>query len=73
MFDRAGLLYTYRSHGIHTCANVVCGPDGDAAAVLLRAAMVVDGVEIAQQRRGMAVTTAALARGRGICARRWGS
>jgi len=65
MFDRAGLLYTYRSHGIHTCANVVCGPDGDAAAVLLRAAVVVDGVQIAQQRRGMAVNTAALARGPG--------
>jgi DNA-3-methyladenine glycosylase len=65
MFDRPGLLYTYRSHGIHTCANVVCGPDGDAAAVLLRAAVVVDGVEIARQRRGVAVTTAALARGPG--------
>jgi len=65
MFDRAGLLYTYRSHGIHTCANVVCGPDGDAAAVLLRAAVVVDGEEIARARRGVAVTTAALARGPG--------
>jgi DNA-3-methyladenine glycosylase len=32
-----GRLYTYRSHGIHVCANVVCGPDRVAAAVLLRA------------------------------------
>ena len=38
MFGRSGRLYTYLSHGIHVCANVVCGPDGIAAAVLLRAA-----------------------------------
>lgn len=38
MFGPAGRLYTYRSHGIHVCANIVCGPDGTAAAVLLRAA-----------------------------------
>src|SRR5690348_14084184 len=44
MFGRAGLLYTYRSHGIHVCANVVCGPDDTAAAVLLRAAAVDDGL-----------------------------
>ena len=65
MFGRAGLLYTYRSHGIHICANVVCGPDDTAAAVLLRAAVVVDGVEIAHDRRGVAVATRALARGPG--------
>src|SRR5690348_18221499 len=41
---RSGRLYTYRSHGIHVCANVVCGPDGTAAAVLLRAAAVDDGL-----------------------------
>jgi DNA-3-methyladenine glycosylase len=69
MFGRAGRLYTYRSHGIHVCANVVCGPEGTAAAVLLRAAVVVDGVEIAQVRRdgtnGGTVAPRALARGPG--------
>lgn len=65
MFGRAGLLYTYRSHGIHVCANVVCGPDDTAAAVLLRAAVVAEGVEIARERRGVAVTDRALARGPG--------
>src|ERR1700736_536349 len=43
MFGPPGHLYTYRSHGIHVCANVSCGPDGVAAAVLLRAAAIDDG------------------------------
>lgn len=65
MFGRAGVLYTYLSHGIHICANVVCGPDDIACAVLLRAAVIEEGVEIARERRGVAVTTQALARGPG--------
>jgi DNA-3-methyladenine glycosylase len=65
MFGPPGRLYTYLSHGIHTCANVVCGPDGTAAAVLLRAAVIEDGVDTAQGRRGEAIRTTALARGPG--------
>jgi DNA-3-methyladenine glycosylase len=65
MFGPPGRLYTYLSHGIHTCANVSCGPDGTAAAVLLRAAVIEDGVDIAQARRGPAVRPVALARGPG--------
>lgn len=65
MFGPPGRLYTYRSHGIHVCANVSCGPDGTAAAVLLRAAVVTEGVDVAQARRGPAVRTVALARGPG--------
>src|SRR5262245_39311621 len=40
MAGPAGRLYTYRSHGIHICANVVSGADGVASAVLLRAALI---------------------------------
>jgi DNA-3-methyladenine glycosylase len=65
MFGAAGRLYTYRSHGIHVCANVVCGPDGIAAAVLLRAAVIDDGIELARARRGTGVRDRALARGPG--------
>ncbi|MGB9251639.1 MAG: DNA-3-methyladenine glycosylase, partial [Mycobacterium sp.] len=65
MFGPAGRLYTYLSHGIHVCANVVCGPDGVAAAVLLRAAVIETGFDIAQSRRGAAIRTRALARGPG--------
>jgi DNA-3-methyladenine glycosylase len=65
MFGPAGRMYTYRSHGIHVCANVVCGYDGVAGAVLIRAAAVESGHEIAAARRGDSVRPAALARGPG--------
>jgi DNA-3-methyladenine glycosylase len=65
MFGPAGHLYTYRSHGIHVCANVSCGPEGAAAAVLLRAAAIESGLDAAQARRGPAVRPVALARGPG--------
>jgi len=65
MFGPSGRLYTYRSHGIHVCANVVCGPDGTAAAVLLRAAVVEAGFDVAESRRGPSIRTRALARGPG--------
>ncbi|MGZ6777576.1 MAG: DNA-3-methyladenine glycosylase [Mycobacterium sp.] len=65
MFGPAGRLYTYRSHGIHVCANVVCASDGVAGAVLLRAAAVESGLDIAWLRRGASVRPTALARGPG--------
>ena len=65
MFGPPGRLYTYRSHGIHVCANVVCGADGVAAAVLLRAAAIETGLDVAQSRRGAPIRSIALARGPG--------
>jgi DNA-3-methyladenine glycosylase len=65
MFGPPGHMYTYRSHGIHVCANVVCAYDGVAGAVLLRAAGVESGLDIAGDRRGESVRPAALARGPG--------
>ncbi|MDG4801508.1 DNA-3-methyladenine glycosylase [Micromonospora sp. WMMD980] len=51
MFGPAGHVYVYFVFGMHWCANIVCGRDGEAAAVLLRAGEVVDGVETARERR----------------------
>ena len=63
MFGPAGRLYVYQIYGMHFCANVVCDEPGRAAAVLLRAGEVVDGLEIARERRPAARRDSDLAAG----------
>jgi DNA-3-methyladenine glycosylase len=68
MWGPPGHLYVYLSHGIHSCVNVVCGPEGTAGGVLLRAAEVVAGSDAALRRRtvrGVVRAPRDLARGPG--------
>ena len=63
MFGPPGRLYVYFSYGVHWCANVVVGAEGQGSAVLLRAGDVVVGEDLAAARRPAARVARDLARG----------
>lgn len=72
MFGPPGHLYVYFSYGVHWCANVVCGDDGEGAAVLLRAAAPVAGIEEMREARPAARKDSDLLRGPGNLCRALG-
>ncbi|KTS08425.1 DNA-3-methyladenine glycosylase [Microbacterium testaceum] len=69
MWGEPGHLYVYLSHGIHSCVNVVCGPEGVAGGVLLRGGEIIEGAPVAErrrlERRGVVRAARDLARGPG--------
>ncbi len=65
MFGPPGFLYVYFTYGMHFCANVVTGAEGDGQAVLIRALEPLKGVSQMRTRRPNVTSDADLASGPG--------
>jgi DNA-3-methyladenine glycosylase len=65
MFGPAGHLYVYFTYGMHHACNVSAGPEGRGCGVLLRSGEVINGFDLARERRGSRIADRDLARGPG--------
>ncbi|MET9623499.1 DNA-3-methyladenine glycosylase [Streptomyces sp. NPDC006464] len=63
MFGPPGHAYVYFTYGMWHCLNLVCGPEGHAGGVLLRAGEILVGADEARRRRLSARYDKELAKG----------
>jgi DNA-3-methyladenine glycosylase len=72
LFGQPARAYVYRSYGVHWCLNFVCGPEGTAGCVLIRALEPLAGIACMRRRRGAGIPLERLASGPGNLTRAMG-
>jgi DNA-3-methyladenine glycosylase len=63
MFGPPGHAYVYFTYGMQHCLNLVCGPEGTASGILLRAGRVTEGADLARVHRPTSRKASDLAQG----------
>ncbi|MFG2601752.1 DNA-3-methyladenine glycosylase [Streptomyces sp. NPDC048462] len=63
MYGPPGHAYVYFTYGMWHCLNLVCGPEGLASGVLLRAGDIITGADLTRKRRLSARNDRELAKG----------
>jgi len=72
MFMQGGVAYVYLCYGIHEMFNIVTSSEGHPQAILIRAIVPTDGLEIMLQRRNMAAAKPNITSGPGSVAKALG-
>jgi DNA-3-methyladenine glycosylase len=63
MFGPPGHTYVYFTYGMWHCLNLVCGPEGHAGGILLRAGRITEGADLARVHRPASRKDSDLAQG----------
>jgi len=72
MYQQGGIAYVYLCYGIHEMFNVVTSSHGEPHAVLIRAIVPTDGIDVIELRRNMPLSKPAITMGPGSVAKALG-
>ncbi len=72
MYQQGGIAYVYLCYGIHEMFNVVTSNEGEPHAILIRAVVPTDGIDVIELRRNMPIAKPAITMGPGSVAKALG-